>query len=163
MSSGDFVQRVANGVPDTLPIPPTPLPVTIGRWVAVIPTGVLAVLLVMFPIHWLIMIASASGDNFVVALLSAEVTERLVIALTSPFCIIYVGARVAPSHKVEAGVALAIASAILMGGVYVLAFNGGPSFSGWNSLHFGATPALNLIGIALALYQVRVEGTKVNS
>ena len=97
MSSGDFVQRVANGEQATLPIPPMALPVTVGRWAAVIPAGVLAALLVMFPIHWLIMIASASGDSFIVALLSAEVVEQLAISFTSPFCVIYVGARVAPA------------------------------------------------------------------
>jgi len=40
MSSGDFVQIVANGEQATLPGPPMTLPVTVGRWAAVIPGGV---------------------------------------------------------------------------------------------------------------------------
>ncbi len=128
------------------------------RWIAVFPAGIAAAMLVTFPIHWLIVMTAAFGDSPFFGLLSAETAEtfeRLTIAFTTPFFIIYVGVLTAPTHKSETGVALAITTALIMGGVYVLAFSGGPRFSGWSSLYFGATPALNLVGIATALYKIR--------
>ena len=131
------------------------LTMKILRWIAVIPAGLIAAVLVMFPIHWLIMIIAKFGDNLFFTLLSSETLERLVIAFTTPFFVIYVGTWTAPTHRGEAGLALAIATALILGGVYVLAFTGGPMFRGWSSLYFGATPVLNLVGIAIALYNVR--------
>lgn len=125
------------------------------RWIAVFPAGLASAMLVTFPIHWLIVIIASFGDTPFFGLLSAETLERLAIALTTPFFIIYVGVLTAPSRKNETGVALAVAIAIIMGGLYVLAFTGGHQFRGWGSLYFGATPVLNLVGIATALYQTR--------
>jgi len=127
----------------------------IVRWIAVFPAGIAAAVLVMFPIHWLIVMIAAFGDTPLFGLLSARTVEHLVIAFTTPFFIIYVGALTAPMHKNETGVALAITTALMMGCAYVLAFTGGPQFSGWSSLYFGATPVLNLAGIATALYTIR--------
>jgi len=130
----------------------------ITRWIAVFPAGIAAAVLVMFPIHWLIFMTAAFGDSPFFGLLSAETAEtfeRLAIAFTTPFFIIYVGVLTAPTHKRETGVALAITIALILGGVYVLAFTGGPQFRGWGSLYFGATPVLNLVGIATALYKIR--------
>lgn len=125
------------------------------RWIAVFPAGVAAAVLVMFPIHWLVMIAFSFGEAPLFGLLSAKTVEQLAIAFSTPFFIICVGAWTAPAHRSETSVALAIATALILGGGYVLAFTGGPRFSGWSSLYFGATPALNLAGIATALYRVR--------
>ena len=125
------------------------------RWIAVFPAGLAAAVLVMFPIHWAIVMASFGETPFFLNLLSAETLERLVIAFTTPFLIIYVGTLTAPTHKRETGVALAITTALMMGGAYVLAFTGGPLLGGWGSLYFGATPVLNLAGIAIALYKIR--------
>lgn len=133
------------------------------RWMVVIPAGFIAAVLVTFPIHWGIMIAYALTHfkpedmrNPLLELLSAETVERLVIAFTTPFCAIYIGAWMAPTRRVETGIALAVVTALLLGGVYVLAFAGGPQFSGgWGSLYYGATPVLNLVGLATALYKVQ--------
>ncbi len=125
------------------------------RWIAVIPASVAAAVVVTFPIHWLIVMIAAFGETPFFGLLSAETVERLAIAFTTPFFIIYAGTLTAPTHKSETGIALAITTALILGGIYVLAFTGGPQFSGWGSLYFGATPVLNLVGIATALYKVR--------
>ena len=125
------------------------------RWIAVFPTGLAAAVLVLFPIHWLIVMIATFGDTPFFGLLSARTMEHLASAFTTPFFIIYVGVLMAPMHKSETGVTLAITTALILGGVYVLAFTGGPQFSGWGSLYFGATPVLNLVGIATALLKIR--------
>ncbi len=125
------------------------------RWIAVAPAGLATAILVLFPIHWLIVMAADFGDTPFFGLISARTVEHLASAFTTPFFIIYVGVLTAPTHKSETGVALAITTALILGGVYVLAFSGGPQFSGWGSLYFGATPVLNLVGIATALYKIR--------
>ncbi|MFC1913924.1 hypothetical protein ACFLXF_01470, partial [Chloroflexota bacterium] len=99
------------------------------------------------------MIANYEGNLFF-GLLSARTAENLASAFTAPFFIIYVGSLIAPAHKIETSVALAITIALILGGVYVIAFTGGPQFRGWGSLYFGATPVLNLVGIATALYGI---------
>jgi hypothetical protein len=125
------------------------------RWIAVVPAGLAVALLVTFPIHWFIIFWASIGDAPFFGLLPVETIERLVIAFTNPFFIIYVGTLIAPSHRSETSIALAILTALGIGATIVLAFTGGPQFSGWTSLHFGATPVLNLAGIAIALYKIR--------
>jgi len=112
----------------------------------------------MFPIHWLLLLWVNVGDAPLFGLITNETIEhieRLIIAFTSPFVIIYVGALIAPTHHKETGIALAIFTALILGGVYVFAFTDNPYLRNWNSLYFGATPVLNLAGIATALYRMR--------
>jgi hypothetical protein len=124
------------------------------RWIAVLPAGIFSALLVMFPIHWLIGLMYY-GEKPFLGLLSADTLERLIIAFTTPFFAILAGAWTAPERRVETGVVLAIITALILGGTYVYTFIGGSQYSGWASLHFGATPLLNLVAIATALYTVR--------
>ena len=128
------------------------------RWIAVVPAGIIGTVLIMFPIHSVIILWVNVGDAPLFGLISAETIEhieRLIIAFTIPFFIIYVGVLTAPTHKNETGVTLAITMALIMGGIYVLAFTGGPQLKGWSSLYFGATPVFNLLGMAAALYKIR--------
>jgi hypothetical protein len=124
------------------------------RWIAVIPAGIVVALLIQFPIHWTIMLASSSEESLITGW-STRTVEELVVAFATPLCVIYFGSWVAPKRRIETSIALAIIIAIILGGVYVLAFTGGPQFSGWGSLHYGFTPLLNLAGIAVALFLVK--------
>lgn len=125
------------------------------RWIAVLPVSILGAALVTFPIHWLIGLMYY-GDKPFLGLLSADILERLLMAFTTPFFMILTGAWTAPMRRVETGVALSIIIALILGGMYVFTFVGNSQYmSGWDSLHYGATPALNLVGIATALYTVR--------
>jgi hypothetical protein len=132
---------------------------TILRWVAVLPAGIAAAVAMTFIIHWFLIISAVFGDNpsigIMTAVLSAETVEKLSTAFTTPFFIVYVGAIVAPGHRSITSVTLSIVTAVVMGDLYVFAFTGGPTFQGWNSLYYGATPALNLAGIAVALLAIR--------
>ena len=128
------------------------------RWIAVVPTGIATAVLIMFPIHWFLILWVNIGDAPLFGLISVETLEhieRLIIAFTTPFFIIYIGALIAPTHHKETGVALAIFTALILGGLYVFAFTGISLLRNWNSIYFGATPLLNLIGIAIALFRIR--------
>jgi membrane-bound acyltransferase YfiQ involved in biofilm formation len=127
--------------------------VRIFRWIAFIPAGILAAVIATFPIHWLVMLIASNEENLL-NLLSSRTLETLIIAFTTPFLIIFVGSWTAPAHRFVAAITLSIIIALILGGVYVFAFSGNPILNGWNSLYYGATPVLNLLGIASALYTV---------
>ena len=128
----------------------------VGRWVAVLPGAVLAALIVMFPIHWVILLTYGIGGNIIVGFLGVDTAERLVVAFVTPFVIVRVGARISPSRRMETAIGLAVATALLLGAGYMFVFTS-PTFAGWYSLHYGATPVLNLAGLAVGLYQAKDE------
>jgi hypothetical protein len=125
----------------------------IFRWIAFIPAGILAAVIATFPVHWLVLLIASNEENLL-NLLSSRTIETLIVAFTTPFLMIFAGSWTAPTHRFEAAIALSIGIALILGGIYVFAFSGSPFFNGWNSLYYGATPALNLFGIASALYTV---------
>ncbi len=128
------------------------------RWIAVIPVGITIAVLIMFPIHWILLIWVNVGDAPLFGLITNETIEhieRLIIAFTIPFVIIYVGALIAPTHHMETGITLAIITALALGTVYTFAVTGNAYLIGWKSFYFGATPVLNLTGIAIPLYKLR--------
>ena len=119
----------------------------IVRWIAFIPVGIFAAVIATFPIHWV----AINAENLL-NLLSQRTLETLIIAFTTPFLIIFVGAWTAPTHRFKAAIALSIIVALILVGLYVFAFSGSLLFNIWNSQYYGATPVLNFIGIATALY-----------
>lgn len=126
----------------------------VGRWFAVVPGGLLAALAIMFPVHWFLLLTWAMGPAFLVELLGVENAERLVVAFTTPFVFVRAGAAIAPFRKMETAVGLAVIAAIGFGAVYTLSFVS-LTFAGWYTLYYGATPALNLAGLAAGLYGAR--------
>ena len=78
------------------------------------------------------------------------------MSFTTPFFIILAGAWTAPGRHFVVGVTMAILVALALGGVYTLAFTGDPRFGlrGWESLHYGVTPVLNLLGLSISLFVV---------
>lgn len=137
-------------------------PRTVGRWFAVLPGGVLAALAIMFPVHWFLVFIFAVAPAFLVDLLGIENTERLIIAFSTPFVFVRAGAAIAPFRKMETAIGLAVIAAIGFGATYTLAFTS-PTFAGWYTLYYGATPALNLAGLAAGLYQTRNSYVTSNS
>ncbi len=124
----------------------------------VLPISTIVAILIIFPIHWFLFLWVNVGDAPLFGLISPEILEhieRIIIAFTTPFFIIYIGALIAPTHRIETGIALAVFSALLLGGLYALAFTGNSYLMNWNSIYFGVTPLLNLTGVATALFKVR--------
>jgi hypothetical protein len=87
------------------------LPGYVLRWICVIPAGLVAAVLVSFPIHWFVMInlGGASQDPIIEIQDTAtlENVERFLQALLAPLACIFFGAKTAPSHKTATAVVLA--------------------------------------------------------
>jgi hypothetical protein len=86
------------------------------RWVGVLPAAILSVVVVWFAVHWAVMLIHHFGNTGItseetgkdlLATIPVETLERFGDVFFSPFAFIFVGARVAPSHKFAAGIFLA--------------------------------------------------------
>jgi len=89
----------------------------ICRWLAVIPGSVVCVILVMFPIHWAVMLIQFAFKNEIVnvedpisllARIPPEFLERSVCVLFTPMVLIVTGSKIAPKCKFQVGIAMAI-------------------------------------------------------
>lgn len=79
------------------------------RWVAIIPGAVLAVLVVMFPIHWLVMLQYVDhGEGSLKGILNPRTLESLANAFFTPFIFIAAGSAIAPRYKLPTGTFLAL-------------------------------------------------------
>ena len=88
------------------------------RWILVMPGALLAAILILFPLHWLLLIifalaSSPSPDaiistkdcstSFIFCFLEIETVERLGYGFITPLTIIVASSYIAPSKKVRVG------------------------------------------------------------
>lgn len=98
------------------------------RWIAVLPGALIAVVAVLFPIHWAVMFIGQLGTSaddsgsgsplslwYYLAKIDPRVLEFFDNALISPIVLISVGARIAPKFKFFTGITLAVALGVLYG------------------------------------------------
>jgi len=79
------------------------------RWVAVVPGAAFAVLVVMFPIHWLVMLQYVDhGDGSLNGIISPRTLETFAHAFFTPFIFIAAGSAIAPNHRFQTGIVLAV-------------------------------------------------------
>lgn len=128
------------------------------RWIVALPAALLAVVLVSFPIHWMIMIATAyngGSDESGLSLwsLPPESLERCGQALFAPIAAILTLGHVAPSYRIYIAGIAAVAWALLIGvGLTVAAQSGNYVGAGW--IEFVAIGILGAGGTLYALYTV---------
>ena len=121
----------------------------IFRWIAVIPCALLAGIITLFPIHWLLYLKSVSGGSFLIVEVTPENLKSIELFIT-PFiiaiCFVYFGSQVAPTHKFNTSIALAILFFVLVVGFLIYAVSAGmqPSFE-FRSLG-------TLLGLILGVY-----------
>ena len=137
------------------------------RWIAVLPAAILSVPLVWFPVHWAVMLIHFFGNYFeltgisteegkdILAAISVDTLERFGDAFFSPFTFVFVGAYVAPSHKVASGIFLAtlystgaIALMTVVAPQYGIHISDGP-------LRIAALALTGIAGISCGLFQAR--------
>lgn len=127
------------------------------RWLAVVPVGVLCVVVVSFPIHWVVLlITSGRGEDasmFGLGALPPRTLERLAQAFFSPLVFISAGSWTAPAHRVQTAVGLLIVWAIALGAFLMYAATSG-AYSGWAWVEFVVALALGVAGAVAALYGV---------
>jgi hypothetical protein len=91
------------------------------RWAAVVPGALLSVFVVMFPIHWVVMLQYMNTPDYdasdLEALLSPQTLESFANAFFTPFVLISVGSRIAPKFKFSTGIALAVLLGVFYGWV----------------------------------------------
>ncbi len=89
----------------------------ICRWLAVLPGSVVCVILVMFPIHWAIMLIQFTFKNEIInvedsisllARIPPEMLESFICVLFTPMVLIVTGSKIAPKCKLHVGIAMAI-------------------------------------------------------
>jgi hypothetical protein len=87
------------------------------RWLCVVPAGIVAVFLIVFPIHWLVMINLGGwGMDPLIEIRDPKTLrsiESFLQAALAPLAFIYVAARTAPNHKQITSIV--VAGIIVMG------------------------------------------------
>ena len=116
------------------------------RWIAVLPGGILATILITFPIHWALVLF---GVPLIGGFVSLETAERLIISFTTPYVFITVGRQIAPYYKVETSVALSLLIAVWLGASYVWIVDNSDSYL--KATNYGITPILNVVAVIAAL------------
>ena len=125
------------------------------RWIAVLPTALLAMILSAFPLHF-VLFQTLTGSGIVEPY--PEAPERILMPLVGTMAFIWAGARVAPDHKVRTATVL-FAVWLLVFSVFVVAVLSGANFGG---LQFdpeggGSGPIMALLGAVGGLYIVRKQ------
>ena len=149
------------------------------RWVIAVPAGLAASVLVMFPVHWgILLLYSLTGSSpetlvtFVgddgevrgcglmglTCLVSAESLERVAQAFVTPFVTLTVVARLVPTQKFYAVAALCVLYLVVFGAIMGLAVvtGGGPmvgrvGFEGYSGWRWLEFVAVVAIGISGAV------------
>ena len=94
------------------------------RWLAVLPGSFICVVLVMFPIHWVVMLIQFAFNNEIVnvedpisllARIPPEIIERLGYVFFTPLVLIVIGSKISPKYKFQVGIAMAILWGLLFG------------------------------------------------
>ena len=133
------------------------------RWLAVLPAGIFAAAVILFPVHWMVLLVTSGEEEFGLSSLPPETLERYVTAFATPASLIYFGSWVAPSYRLQTSVFLAILLAAGLGGIYVFsATTGGSYFSGWDWINFVIAIVLNFAGIVTGILGTKI-GRAMNS
>ncbi len=94
------------------------------QWLGVLPAGLIAALLISFPVHWVVMLIQAVdrpddavitiGGKGLLAAIPPETLERFAQALLASFAIVAAGAWIAPRCKFRTAIVLAVAVLITL-------------------------------------------------
>ena len=125
------------------------------RWIAVLPTGLLAVILIMFPVHWVILLGTALySEDLGIWMVPPRILERLVQGFVVTSGIVYFGALMAPSHTFVTAVVLSIMVVTGIVAAFVLTqieFKFALDYSGFEWIEYGVLIGLQITGIAAGL------------
>jgi hypothetical protein len=120
------------------------------RWLAVLPGGLLAGTLALFPLHWVLY---SRLQNFIDPV--PELPERILSPFVIGACMIWFGARIAPTRKMETAVVLFGLWMVLLGGVIALVlFVGNVRGHGVYLQAGGVAPAMAFVGGVVGLLAV---------
>ena len=139
------------------------------RWFAVLPGSIVCAVLVMFPIHWAVMLiqfACKEGDTIEVegpmgllACVPPEMLERFGYALFTPMVMIITGAKIAPKYNFQTGIGMAVFWGLIFGAASTITISHG-WFFGWGWFRFAIIFVLGTTGVVFGLLQVHQKQKK---
>ena len=132
------------------------------RWIGVLPGALVSVVLVTFPMHWVVMLIQIFGgagyDSFItiddknlLAAIPPEILERFGYAFFAPLVMVIIGAKIAPRFKFRIGIALAVLWSVFFAVSMATTISG--QYSDWNWLRLTITSVLGMGGVGLGLFQ----------
>ena len=133
------------------------------RWLSVVPLSAAVAILVMFPWHFTLVALELFGPTEIIKGIGAENIERLGYAFFSPFFVITIAPKIAPSHKGHVSRITCLSTVILIAGIYIF----GPSdyfldymrySSGWEKSYPFFAMALNTLAIYLGYQYNKSHG-----
>jgi len=80
--------------------------IEIGRWVAIVPCGILCGLIVLFPLHWILYFTLVKGSMVQMPIENMAPIERFLSPILSSIVFVYAGAMIAPKKQFAVSVIL---------------------------------------------------------
>lgn len=135
------------------------------RWLCAAPAGIIAAALLMFPLHWLVMINLGGwGMDPIIEIRDPKTLrniESVLQAAFGPLAFVYCAARTAPSHRLTTSILL---SGVIVVGLPIIAWywNAQTASKGNGILieHGFARIFANVIGTAAAILLIRSHERK---
>ena len=141
------------------------------RWIALVPSSILCVLVVLFPIHWMALLVHHLGTSnddtgtggplsiyYYLAQLGPEALELFGNAVMTPLVVITCASRVAPKLKFEVAIGIAILLGVFYGYTYTVIWEeiqDGRYTSVGHYIRLAVTSFLQLAGICSGLIFAR--------
>ena len=92
----------------------------IGRWIAIIPGGILCGFIVLFPLHWTLYFTLVRGSMVQMPLEDMAPIERFLSPILSSIIFVYAGARIAPKKQFVVSIILFVISVLIRVGMVFL-------------------------------------------
>ena len=129
----------------------------IGRWISVIPGGILCGFIVLFPLHWILYYTLVKGSMVQMSIEDMAPIERFLSPILSSIIFVYAGARIAPKKQFAVSVILCVFGVLIRTGlVFFVRFSGmelDMSFYGVSRLLLSALAG----GIGVFLIYIKVN------
>lgn len=134
-----------------------------GRWIAVLPGGLLLGLSVLFPLHWILYFTLVKGDIIEMSVEDMAVVERFVSPIISSIVFVYGGAMIAPRKHILVAIVLFIAGIFIRAGLpfllHIFDMELDTSFAGLSKLILSALAG----GVGVLLVYARRKWQHINA
>jgi hypothetical protein len=91
--------------------------IKIGRWVAVVPGGILCGLIILFPLHWILYFTLVKGSMVQMPIEDIAPIERFLSPILSSIIFVYAGAMIAPKKQFAVSIILFILGLFIRAGL----------------------------------------------
>jgi len=91
--------------------------VEIGRWVAIVPGGILCGFIVLFPLHWILYFTLVKGSMVQMPIEDMVPIERFLSPILSSIIFVYAGAMIAPKKQFAVSIILFVLGVFIRAGM----------------------------------------------